>query len=190
LGKVGQVNDSTRTLGISYQALIAPPYGLNTASAGLMLGLLIGGAHPPRRLEQSGQMIASADWLSDAFPTQRGKHAEEQAQRSIMQVEKRQHFKLTLDESDDYPRQPAPTDSTPARELHDGIAKGDALIDALDEARSALSEEEIRARVKAIQDGQQRLREALDRQRAILGALLMGRRQELLAWLARQVAPC
>ncbi|QVL49773.1 MAG: hypothetical protein KFB96_04575 [Thiocapsa sp.] len=351
------LNDPTRTLGASYQALIAPPYGLNTASAGLLLGLLIGGAHPPRRLEQSGQMIASADWLSDAFPTQRGKHAfdpavlrktalrflsedgegrwrallsrwdtepsyrtlvalaheaeqmqrvdpmpevlegtyrylcdksaearaklhqfgielgeweknieraerqnnvnellhhallllrrreevdgsdcwpesfmvdcekqlaivrelvserladwiprqgchnaaevatfrnrieraikslkrlgfpseagalEEQSQRAIMQVEKRQHFKLTLDESDDYPRQPAPTESTPVRELHDGIAKGDALIDALDGARSALSEEEIRARVKAIQDRQQRLREALDRQRALLGAL-------------------
>jgi hypothetical protein len=355
--QTAHLNDPTRSLGTSYQALIAPPYGLNTASAGLMLGLLIGGAHPPRRLEQSGQMIASADWLSGAFPSQRGKHAfdlavlrkttlrflsedgegrwrallsrwdtepsyrtlvalareaeqmqrvdpmpevlegtyrylrdkstnaqtklnhfrveldeweknieraerqnsvgellrhamlllrkreevegsacwpetfavdcekqlaivrelvserladwiprqgchnaaevatfrnriekaieslkrlgfpseagalEEQAQRAIMQVEKRQHFKLTLDESDDYPRQPAPTDSTPVRELHDGIAKGDALIDALQEARAALSEDEIRARVKAIHDRQQRLRDALDRQRTVLGAL-------------------
>lgn len=82
-----------------------------------------------------------------------------------------QHFKLTLDESDDYPRQPAPTDSTPVRELHDGIAKGDTLIDGLQEARAALSEKEIRARGKAIQDRQQRLHEALDRQRALLGAL-------------------
>ncbi|MBK1644817.1 hypothetical protein CKO25_09175 [Thiocapsa imhoffii] len=349
--------DPQRTLLASYEALMAPPYGLNTASAGLLLALLIAGEHPPRRLQHHGTMMAAADWIGLAFPGQRGKHQfetsvlkgttvrflsadsegrwrelisrwdaeqqyqklillaqeaeqmqrvdpmpesldgtyrylsdksskaaevlhrfrmdlkeyeeaiekaerqnnvgellrnakhllrrreevedallwpsscledcekplvivremvgariadwiprqgcqspadvaafrqridkavgtlrrlgfetesrvlHEQAQRSILQVEKRQNFKLTLDESDDYPRQPDPTDSTPVRELHDEIARADALIEALKVARSVLREDEVQARVKAIQTRQQRLREMLERQRAGLGAL-------------------
>lgn len=61
-------NDLTHTLWQSFKALIAPPYGMNSASAGLMLGLVIGGISPPRRIVRQGEMIASSDWLKDAFP--------------------------------------------------------------------------------------------------------------------------
>lgn len=68
-------NDSTHTLGQSFKALISPPYGMNAASAGLMLGLVIGGISPPRRIVRQGKMIASSDWLNDAFPAaNKGKH--------------------------------------------------------------------------------------------------------------------
>jgi 7,8-dihydro-6-hydroxymethylpterin-pyrophosphokinase len=61
-------NDATHTLGQSFKFLIAPPYGMNSASAGLMLGLVIGGISPPRRIVRQGEMIASSDWLNAAFP--------------------------------------------------------------------------------------------------------------------------
>lgn len=351
------VEQPTRTLWDSYRALIAPPYGLNSASAGLLLGLLIGGVHPPRRLEQGGELVAAADWLGTAFPPQKGKHAleasvlerttlrflsedaegrwralldgwehekhyerlvklaqeaermhrvdpipevleghfkylrdrseaaavklrqfkseldgyensleraerqndvsemlrlarlllhkqhevsdavhwpasaveacntlliplrqmvsdrlagwiprqschnatdvtsfrqrieraaaslkdlgfttearalEEQAQRAIFQVEKRQRFALTLAESDDYPRQPEPSDSTLVRDLLDGIEQGERLIEAVESARGVLTDPEILARIGAIRQREQRLREQLDRQRTQLGAL-------------------
>lgn len=346
-----------RTLWASYRALIAPPYGMNSASAGVLLGLLIGGQHPPRRLEQDGEMVASTDWLGAAFPTQKGKHTleasvlerttlrflsedaegrwralldgweqekhyerlvrlaqeaermhkadpipevlegryqylrdhsakaavklrqfktqlddwetsleraerqnnvgemlrlsslliraqheaddgsrwpasaveacnrlliplrqmvadlianwiprqschnatdvgsfrhriekataslkdlgfttearalEEQAQRAIFQVETRQRFALTLAESDDYPRQPEPSDSTPVRDLLDGIEQGERLIEAVEHARGVLTDAEIQARIGAIRQREQRLRAQLDQQRARLGAL-------------------
>ncbi len=58
----------------SYRALIAPPYGLNASSASLLLGLLLGLDSPPRRIEQGGILVASADWLGSAFPNKQGKH--------------------------------------------------------------------------------------------------------------------
>lgn len=67
-------DDPQRTLLTSYRALIAPPYGLNASSAALLLGLLIGLDSPPRRIEQAGELVASADWLQQAFPSQRGRH--------------------------------------------------------------------------------------------------------------------
>lgn len=350
-------DDPKRTLWTSYRALIAPPYGMNAASAGLLLGLLLGGAHPSRRIEQEGEMTASSDWVSAAFPVQRGRHfleqeilkkstlrflsedsegrwrgllnrweaeenyqkkvalaqeaermrkidplpeilegnykylqnqshqasiklrevrsqlerweqeiekaerqnavdqllklaplllqqrqemlngpcwpdvyvkdcetllaqlrhfvslriadwiprqschnvvqvgdfrrriekavkslmalgfedeaqiLEQQAQRSIFQVEKRQKFALTLAESDDYPRQPEPTESTPVRDLRDEIAKGDMLIQGIQAAESVLEAEEVRARIKAIEKRQQRLHVALHHQLDALGAL-------------------
>ncbi len=63
-----------RTLLASYRELIAPPYGLNSSSAGLLLGLLLGLDNPPRRIEQDGELVASADWLRSAFPSRPGKH--------------------------------------------------------------------------------------------------------------------
>ncbi|SDY00536.1 hypothetical protein SAMN05421644_1242 [Allochromatium warmingii] len=347
----------THTLWSSYQMLIAPPYGLNSASAGVLLALLIGGQHPPRRLEQNGALIAAADWLGLAFPTQKGKHSlepavlerttlrflsedaegrwrallerweheqhyerlvklaqdaermqrvdpipevlegtysylrdrseqaavklrqfktqlddweqrieraerqnnvgellhfasqlhqkqhdlsdaaywpesavaacqqllspvremiaarladwiprqschnaidvgsfrrrieqatasltelgftteaqalEEQARRAIFQVETRQHFALTLAESDDYPRQPEPSDSTLVRALLDDIEQGERLIVAVEQARGTLDDAEIQARIHAIRQRQQRLRTQLDHQRAQLSAL-------------------
>jgi hypothetical protein len=45
---------------------------------------------------------------------------EQQKQKAILQVEKRQQYQqLTLDQSDDYPRQPDPSESTPVRQLRD-----------------------------------------------------------------------
>jgi hypothetical protein len=95
----------------------------------------------------------------------------QQMQKSILQIEKRQQFALTLAESDDYPRQPDPTESTLVRDLRDEIAKGDALIQGVRQAASALSAEEIDARVRAIQQRQARLNDMLKRQREALGGL-------------------
>lgn len=67
-------DEPQRTLLATYRALLAPPYGLNAASAGLLLGLLLGLEPPPRRLEQAGALVAAAEWLGQAFPGQKGKH--------------------------------------------------------------------------------------------------------------------
>ena len=347
----------TRSLWVSYQAMIAPPYGMNASSAGVLLGLLMGVEHPPRRLELAGEMLAAADWVTAALPGQRNKHVldatvlgkttlrflsedsegrwrqlldqweaeqgyealvslakqaakmqkvepipevlegrlkylqdqsahaehqlrelkaelsrwgndiekaerqnnvgellrvatqlfrqrqaveddgcwprrigdecgnllamvrelvsehvadwiprqgchsatevasfrqrmekavtslqqlgfseeakvlEQQAQRTIFQVEQRQAFTLTLNQSDDYPRQPAPSSSTPVRALRDEIEQGDTLIAAVKKATSVLSAEEMRARIKAIEQRQHQLRAMLEQQTQRLGAL-------------------
>jgi hypothetical protein len=96
---------------------------------------------------------------------------EQQAQRAIAQVEERQKFSLTLAESDDYPRQPDPTDSTTVRELRDGIAQGDRLIEGIQAAATALTSNEITARINAVKCRQNRLKAALDRRRQALGEL-------------------
>ncbi|MBV2089324.1 MAG: hypothetical protein KUF72_00385 [Candidatus Thiodiazotropha sp. (ex Ctena orbiculata)] len=67
-------DEPQRNLLTSYRALIAPPYGLNASSAGVLLGLLLGLDSPQRRIEQSGELVASAEWLGQAFPSQRGRH--------------------------------------------------------------------------------------------------------------------
>lgn len=64
-------DDPRRTLWTSYQALIAPPYGMNAASAQVLLGLLLGIANPPRRIEQDGEIVAASDWADAAFPNAR-----------------------------------------------------------------------------------------------------------------------
>ncbi len=73
LVKLHQDNPS-QTLLQSFQVLLAPPYGMNAASAGLLLGLFLGLETPPRRIEYNHRMVAAGDWLSDAFPAQKGKH--------------------------------------------------------------------------------------------------------------------
>ncbi|MEI6414682.1 MAG: hypothetical protein WCP34_10555, partial [Pseudomonadota bacterium] len=344
----------SRTLWFSYHALITPPYGMNASSAGLLLGLLIGGISPPRRLEQRGEMVASGDWVKAAFPKQKDHYLnreilenstlrflsedaegrwrslldhweneknyekkveisrqaertrradplpemlewryrelqkeskeagvaltaarvkreewergieraersndvgdllkfgsllwqqreemadspncwpqtyvaecdksllpvrelvfariadwiprqichsvahigdfrhrmekavaslkdldfkreaqalDQQAERAIHRVDERQKFALTLDESEDYPRQPNPTESTPVRELRDGIATGDRLIEGVQGAQSVLNGDEIAARIKAIKQRQERLKAMRERQRQSL----------------------
>jgi hypothetical protein len=346
-----------RTLWDSFKQLIAPPYGMNAASAGLLLGLVIGGLTPPRRIERNGEMIASSDWINEAFPAQRGKHflektlleksslrflsedsesrwrsllnrwelaktyqdivdieqeasqtkkidplpeslegsylylndralkvhillnemkdklekwelrvekaekndsvgellnigsrvfkerkvmvdqkcwpeglirscdvlldqiqpmlsgllndwiprqschstmqvsdfrnqmerafeslellgfkqpariLQQQVQHSIAQVEARQKFALTLDESEDYPRQPEPSESTTIRDLRDAISKGDEIVKGVQITHSVLSNDEIIARVKAIENRQNRLRKMLKQQTNALGDL-------------------
>lgn len=349
--------DSRRTLWDSYKQLIAPPYGMNAASAGLFLGLLVGGISPPRRIELEGEMIASSEWANAAFPAQKGKHflektllekstlrflsedaegrwrsllnrwelaesyqeiihiaqeaaqtkkvdplpeslegtylylndraletlhllndtkdklekwelgvekaerhgsvgellrigeklikkrnsmedegcwpeelirsydvlltqvqsmlsgllndwipkqschsamqvsdfryrmeravesldllgfkqpskiLQQQVEHSIAQVEARQKFALTLDESEDYPHQPEPTESTTIRALRDDISKGDELVKGVQRAHSVLSNDEINARVKAIEIRQNSLRKMLKQQTNALGDL-------------------
>ncbi|CAK0769189.1 conserved hypothetical protein [Gammaproteobacteria bacterium] len=348
-------DQSIQTLWSSYQALIAPPYGMNASSAGLLLGLLIGGISPPRRIEQRGEMVASSDWVNAAFQKQKhyltreilesstlrflpedtesrwrnllndweneknyekkveiyrqaermhradplpeslegnykylcdksnealikltkantqrkeweagiekaersnnfgeflkfsslllrqreemadsplwpqtyvtecdnllqclrglisaqiadwiprqGCHTaaqisdfrhrmekaiaslkdlnfkrevqilEQQVQRAISLVDERQRFKITLDESEDYPRQPNPSESTLVRDLRDSIALGDRLIEGVQGAKSALNGEEIAVRINAIKQRQDRLKAMLERHRQALGSL-------------------
>lgn len=350
-------NDPNQTIYKSFKSLIAPPYGMNAASAGLMIGLLLGGISPPRRIERNSEMIGSSDWVNEAFPAQKGRHfleknileqstlrfldedsegrwrnllnkwelekdyksicslAQEvevmrkidplpevlegtyrylrdnslkvlsiineakddldfieksveraerqnsvgellklgsqlikkkktmlsedcwpeqiindidillsmivqilhglvydwiprqscnstvqvgefrhrsekaveslkllgftqeadtldaQAKRSIAQVEAKQKFSLTLDESEDYPRQPAPTVSTSVRDLRDAIIKGEGLIAGVKSAHSVLKPDEISARIKAIEVQQNKFREMIKHQTMILGNL-------------------
>jgi len=98
---------------------------------------------------------------------------EVQARRVIHQVEERQHVSITLAQSDDYPRQPGPTESTPVRTLRDEITQGEALINTVRAAGVVLAEAEIAARIGAIQARQEKFREALKRRTEALGVLQM-----------------
>lgn len=51
----------------SYDSLIRPPYGMNTASAGLLLSMLVGLDSPPRRLVHNNELISSSDWIDHVF---------------------------------------------------------------------------------------------------------------------------
>lgn len=64
-------DDPQRTLLASYRALLAPPYGLNASSAGLLLGLVLGLDHPPRRILRDAERMPSADWVNRAFPSKK-----------------------------------------------------------------------------------------------------------------------
>lgn len=349
-------NQPHTTLWSSCQSLLRPPYGMNTASAGLLLALLIGISHPPRRIEYDGEMIAPADWINEAFPNQRSpsldrkvlenstlrflsenseqrwrslfnrweaetryrqkvelaheaarlrkidplpenlegnynylrdktnealthlreirshldllernietaerqnnliwilktasllyqqqkelqskscwpdeyvndcetllteirqfisprlaewiprqscnniaqviefktrmdkavrrcnelgfareaKVLEQHAQAVSLQIEERQRFVLTLDESDNYPQQPVPTESTLVRQLRDDLAKGDMLIKGVRAASNALKPAEMKARIEAIDQRKQQLNALLKRQRDTLSDL-------------------
>lgn len=61
-------SDSSKTLLETYSMLIAPPYGMNSASAQLLLALLIGLKIPPRRIMQNGQLVSMSEWKKMAFP--------------------------------------------------------------------------------------------------------------------------
>ena len=63
-----------RTLLQSWQLLLAPPYGMNASSAGLLLGLLLGLEIPPRQIIYQAKAIPANDWLQLAFPANKGKH--------------------------------------------------------------------------------------------------------------------
>lgn len=71
LREVHQQNPN-RTLATSYQMLLAPPYGMNAASAGMLLGLLLAVEVIPPRIECEGGLIAASDWLDRAFSARRG----------------------------------------------------------------------------------------------------------------------
>ncbi|WP_161795042.1 hypothetical protein [Arsukibacterium sp. MJ3] len=59
--------NTSKTLIDSYQTLIRPPFGMNSASAGLLISLLIGLDVPPRRLEYKKELISSVDWINLIF---------------------------------------------------------------------------------------------------------------------------
>ena len=64
----------TKTLFDSYDELIKPPYGMNSSSAGIFLGLLLGIENPPRRIVFESQMIPAGEWLKHALGDQKGKN--------------------------------------------------------------------------------------------------------------------
>lgn len=86
---------------------------------------------------------------------------ETQVQRSIIQIEARQKFSMTLAKCDDYPRQPIPPDSTPVHTLRNEITTGDGLIESLQDARTVLSTDEINAYVRSIHTRQDKLRDCI-----------------------------
>ena len=86
---------------------------------------------------------------------------ESQVQRSIIQIEARQKFSMTLANCDDYPRQPIPPDTTPVQALRNEITTGDSLIESLQDARTVLSTDEINAYVRSINGRQDKLRECI-----------------------------
>ena len=118
-----------------------------------------------QRMEKAVASLVSLNFKREAEVLQ------QQTQRAIMQVEERQRFAITLAKSDDYPRQPDPTESTLVRELRDGIAKGDRLIESIHAAQAALNGKEIAARVNAVKQFQMGLKAMLDRRRQALGSL-------------------
>jgi hypothetical protein len=71
-------DDPQWTLLSSYRSLIAPPYGMNASSACVLLGLFLGLDSPPRRVEQDGELVSSAEWIQRVFPSKRGQHYLEQ----------------------------------------------------------------------------------------------------------------
>ena len=94
-----------------------------------------------------------------------------QVQSSINKVEKLQRYSMTLSDSEDYPRQPAPSNSTPVRELRDEISRGRSLIESIQGASDALSPDEINARVSAIEGRIDKLEKAMSERRNELGNL-------------------
>jgi hypothetical protein len=59
-------SEKQRTLFQTYSELIKPPYGLNSSSASLLIGVFIG-ADSLKRIEISGEFIATSDWLAHLY---------------------------------------------------------------------------------------------------------------------------
>ena len=94
-----------------------------------------------------------------------------QVQRSIMQVEARQKFSMTLANCGDYPRQPIPAETTSVQALRQEINTGDGLIESLQEARSVLSADEVSAFIRSINGRQDKLRECIKKHTEAFGRL-------------------
>lgn len=62
-------SDPERSLLTSYRLLIAPPWGMNAASATLFISLLIGLRSPQRQLVFDGDPIINSDWIAKAIPS-------------------------------------------------------------------------------------------------------------------------
>lgn len=60
--------DQNLTIYDSYSILLRPPYGFNSSSVGLVLGLLLARETPPRALKYKDENVALQDWLGVAFP--------------------------------------------------------------------------------------------------------------------------
>jgi len=107
-------DDPQRTLLKSYRALLAPPYGLNSASAGVLLGIFLGLDHPPRRIVLDEVPVASADWVNRAFPVQRRHQLDEEvlgrSRVMFLEEDPEGRWRLFLDKWDaleDYEKQVA-----------------------------------------------------------------------------------
>jgi hypothetical protein len=66
--------DPGRSLAVTFAALIGPPYGMNAASATLLVALLTGLPSPQRGLLLDGTPINAADWVTNVFPRVKAKH--------------------------------------------------------------------------------------------------------------------
>lgn len=96
----------------------------------------------------------------------------EKEPRIILNAKKRQQFQNTLDESDDYPRQPQPTESTPVRDLRDGIRKVMICFRLREAAaKNAIRLDELNMRSRAIEQRQLALRNMLKHQQLQLQSL-------------------
>ncbi len=94
-----------------------------------------------------------------------------QSNQLILRVEDRQRFNMTLNQCEEYPRQPPPNESSLIRDLRDDRQRGDSLIEMLKQANGVLKPEEIQAHNKAIQQRQQALSAMIQRQEQRLGAI-------------------
>jgi len=63
-----------RSLVDTHNMLLAPPFGFNSSSAGLIIGLLLARETPPRALKYRDDNISLQEWLGFAFPSKGGKH--------------------------------------------------------------------------------------------------------------------
>lgn len=62
------LREKDATIYDAYSMLLEPPYGFNSSSAGVVIGLLLARETPPRALTYQGKKIALQDWLALAFP--------------------------------------------------------------------------------------------------------------------------
>lgn len=74
-------DDPDRQLSASFRWLIAAPRGMNSASATLLISLLIGLRTPQRQLFLDGKPVSNADWINLAIPN-RARYFDEKILRS------------------------------------------------------------------------------------------------------------
>lgn len=62
-------SEPKRSIEVTRRALLAPPFGFNTASVALLLALFSTGQRPRRRFLLDGQSVATSQWIGEALGT-------------------------------------------------------------------------------------------------------------------------